>query len=139
MALTADVRQTHRVTRAHVHQTHPNTGEPCEFYDSMDEGQPAIPATCHVQRPVLVCSQYRNPTVHNMTNKGTVNVISSEETKESFMPIKRASVKDARKTKTRTAYNTEHTAKTKLALDTAARKKSRLMKKVNAAPEADRS
>jgi len=55
------------------------------------------------------------------------------------MPIKRASVKDARKTKTRTAYNTEHTAKTKLALDTAARKKSRLMKKANAAPEADRS
>jgi len=80
------------------------------------------------------------------------------------MPIKRASVKDVRKTKTRTAYNTEHTAKTKLALDmarksgyapekvvdavkqldklaqkgivhknTAARKKSRLMKKANAA------
>jgi len=89
---------------------------------------------------------------------------STEETKESFMPIKKASLKDARKTKTRTAYNTEHTAKTKLALDmarksgyapekvvdavkqldklaqkgivhknTAARKKSRLMKKVNAA------
>jgi small subunit ribosomal protein S20 len=48
-----------------------------------------------------------------------VNVISSKETKESFMPIKRASIKDVRKTKTRTAYNTEHTAKTKLALDMA--------------------
>jgi len=46
-------------------------------------------------------------------------MISSEETKESFMPIKRASVKDVRKTKTRTVYNTEHTAKTKLALDMA--------------------
>lgn len=83
------------------------------------------------------------------------------------MPIKRASVKDVRKTKTRTAYNTEHTAKSKLALDvarkneyapdkvvdavkqldklaqkgiihknTAARKKSRLMKKANAAKAA---
>jgi len=31
------------------------------------------------------------------------------------MPIKKSSIKDVRKTKTRTAYNTEHTAKTKLA------------------------
>jgi small subunit ribosomal protein S20 len=101
---------------------------------------------------------------------GTVDVLSSEETKESFMPIKRASVKDVRKTKTRTAYNTEHRAKTKLALDmarksgyapekvvdavkqldklaqkaivhknTAARKKSRLMKKANAAKVATKA
>ena len=86
------------------------------------------------------------------------------------MPIKRASVKDVRKTKTRTAYNTEHIAKSKLALDvarkneyapdkvvdavkqldklaqkgiihknTAARKKSRLMKKANAAKAAKAS
>jgi len=83
------------------------------------------------------------------------------------MPIKRASIKDVRKTKTRTAYNIEHTAKAKLALDmarksdyapekvvdavkqldklaqkgivhknTAARKKSRLMKKANAVKKA---
>lgn len=86
------------------------------------------------------------------------------------MPIKRASVKDVRKTKTRTAYNTEHTAKTKLAMDmarksgfspekvvdavkqldklaqkgivhknTAARRKSRLMKKANAAAKASQT
>jgi small subunit ribosomal protein S20 len=97
-------------------------------------------------------------------------MMSSEETKESFMPIKRASVKDVRKTKTRTVYNTQHTAKTKLALDmarksdyapekvvdavkqldklaqkgvvhrnTAARKKSRLMKKANAAKAATKA
>ena len=85
------------------------------------------------------------------------------------MPIKKASIKDVRKTKARTAFNTEHTAKTKLALDmarksdyapekvvdairqldklaqkgivhknTAARKKSRLMKKANAAGSASR-
>jgi hypothetical protein len=74
-----------------------------------------------------------------MTNKGKVNMTSSKETKKSFMPIKRASVKDVRKTKTWTACNTGHTAKTELALDTAAHKKFRLMKKVNVAPEANRS
>jgi len=93
-----------------------------------------------------------------------MDTIRSEEIKENFMPIKKASVKDVRKTKTRTAYNTEHAAKAKLALDmarksgyapekvvdavkqldklvqkgvvhknTAARKKSRLMSKANAA------
>src|SRR5660398_110540 len=62
----------------------------------------------------------KGPSIIDIKGKtGTVNMISSEETKESFMPIKRASVKDVRKTKTRTAYNTEHTAKTKLALDMA--------------------
>lgn len=35
------------------------------------------------------------------------------------MPIKKASIKDVRKTKTRTAYNTEHAAKIGLALDVA--------------------
>jgi len=46
---------------------------------------------------------------------------SSEDTKQSIMPIKRSSVGDVRKTKTktRTAYNTEHTAKIRLALDMA--------------------
>ncbi|MCE5192803.1 MAG: 30S ribosomal protein S20 [Candidatus Cryosericum sp.] len=54
------------------------------------------------------------------------------------MPIKRSSVKDVRKTKTRTAYNTKYTAKAKLALDMARKSDYAPEKVVDAVKQLDK-
>jgi hypothetical protein len=96
-----------------------------------------VHVACHIKRSALVRSQYRNPAVRNMTNKmahlacmqapfshwhhgnlGTARMTTSKHAKQSPMPIKRSSVDD-RQTRTGMTYNTEHTARTRHALNMA--------------------